>query len=162
MLWVVAILCTIFLGRVTSGPLYFFATFPGVLLHELAHFLVASVLNGRPGPIRLFPRKADDGSWELGSVTFYPSCWNAGFVALAPLYVLPALGWVAYPYLAGGNFQDNLAGGYLLACLVRGTVPSSADWTIAFTWPLGTALLLIGAALLAVETVNRVLSQSFF
>lgn len=162
MLLAVAILCTIFIGRVTSGPMYFLVTFPGVLLHELAHFIVATALNGRPGPIRLFPRKEADGTWVLGSVSFHPSWWNAGFVALAPLFVLPAFAWVLLPYFAGGELRDSVIGGYLLACLVRGAIPSPADWTIAFTWPLGTVVLLVGAGYLASEFAAQVFSQSYF
>jgi hypothetical protein len=162
MLLTVAILCTFLFGRVTSGPLYFLAIFPGVLLHELAHFLVATVLYGEPGPIRLFPKKRADETWELGSVTFSPSWWNAGFVALAPLYVLPVVAWVVFREFHTGSIQDVCMGGYLLACIGRGSVPSGADWDIAFRWPLGTLVVLGGLCYAASVVASEVFSQSFF
>lgn len=158
----VAILCFFLFGRVTSGPLYFLAVFPGVLLHELAHFLVATVLYGRPGPIRLFPKKTPEGGWVLGSVEFFPSWWNAGFVALAPLYILPAVGWVLFREFHAGGIQDVCLGGYLLACVVRGAVPSSADWNIAFRWPLGTIVVMGGLAYAISEAGTAVFRHSYF
>lgn len=162
MIFTVAILCSFLFARVTSGPLYFLAVFPGVLLHELAHFLVATVLYGQPGPIRLFPKKTPEGTWVLGSVEFFPSWWNAGFVALAPLYILPAVGWVLFREFHTGDIQDVCLGGYLLACIGRGSVPSSADWNIAFRWPLGTVLVLGGLGYAISEVGAEVFSHSFF
>ena len=42
--------------------------FPGVLLHEASHWIVARVLGVRAGPIRLIPRVRPGGMLQLGSV----------------------------------------------------------------------------------------------
>jgi hypothetical protein len=141
---VVAFLSCILLGRVKSGPLFFLVAFPGVVLHEIAHYVIALLLRGAPEPISLMPKKDPDGTWVLGSVTFYPSWWNAGFVALAPMYVLPAIGWGLFHSVQGDSLTDILLGGYLIACIAWGSRPSGADWKIAFSRPIGTLVLLIG------------------
>jgi len=143
MILLVALVCVIWLGRVQSGPLFFLVAFPGVVLHELAHYVTAVILRGRPEPISLVPKKRPDGVWVLGSVTFVPTWWNAGFVALAPLYVLPLIGWVVYWNLHAGSVDEVLIGGYLLACIAWGFRPSRTDWGVAFDYPLGTVALLL-------------------
>jgi hypothetical protein len=158
----VAFLSCIFLGKVKSGPLFFLVAFPGVVLHELAHYVTALLLRGTPEPISLVPHKQADGSWVLGSVTFYPSWWNAGFVALAPLYVLPSIGYVLFHHLQAENPRDILIGGYLLACIAWGCIPSSADWKIALSRPLGTVVLLLGLAAVVNEISGGVWSQVNF
>jgi hypothetical protein len=141
------LIASFLLGRITSGPFFFLVAFPGVVLHEVSHFVIAVVLRGAPEPINLAPRKSADGTWVLGSVTFYPSWWNAGFIALAPLYVLPLLGWGIYCALHDGSLAEMLLGGYLLACLAWGMHPSRADWSIALSRPLGTLVVLGGVGL---------------
>ncbi len=42
--------------------------FPGVLLHELSHFLMAKLLGVRTGRFSLIPRAMDDGRLQLGAV----------------------------------------------------------------------------------------------
>lgn len=147
MLIFIAIVAGFLLGRVKSGPFFFVIAFPGVVLHELSHYLVAIALRGAPEPISLVPKKRADGTWVLGSVTFYPSWWNAGFVALAPLYVLPLLGWGIYHALRNGSFAEMSLGGYLLACIAWGMRPSGADWSIALSRPLGSLVVLAGVGL---------------
>lgn len=51
--------------------LYAIILFPGVLLHELSHWLVATLLGVRTGSLSLFPRRTPDGSLRLGYVEYY-------------------------------------------------------------------------------------------
>ena len=61
---------------VTGKPeraIYFYAIilFPGVLLHELSHWITATLLGVRTGSISLLPRRDLDGSLQLGYVEYY-------------------------------------------------------------------------------------------
>lgn len=53
--------------------LYAIVLFPGVLLHELSHWLTATLLGVRTGSISLLPRRTPDGSLQLGYVEYYRS-----------------------------------------------------------------------------------------
>lgn len=143
MILLVAIAAGLVLGRITVGPCFFLIAFPGVLVHELSHAFTAAILGAQPEPMNLVPKKEVDGSWTLGSVVFYPRWWNAGFVALAPMYILPALAWALYSHLANGSITEILVGGYLIACLAWGAIPSRADWSIALSRPAGTIVVLL-------------------
>lgn len=157
MILLVAIAAGLVLGRINVGPCFFIIAFPGVLVHELSHAFTAGILGGHPEPMKLVPRKEKDGSWTMGSVVFYPTWWNAGFVALAPMYILPALGWLLYTHLANGSLLEILVGGYLIACLAWGSIPSRADWQIALARPAGTAVVLLGMyAAITVLAQNRI------
>ena len=50
-----------------SKMLYVIIFFPGVILHELSHLLVAMALNVRTGDINIFPQESQEGL-QLGSV----------------------------------------------------------------------------------------------
>src|SRR5512139_2045907 len=47
--------------------------FPGVLLHELSHFLTAKLLGVRTGRFSLIPRPTLDGKLQMGFVETAPS-----------------------------------------------------------------------------------------
>lgn len=51
--------------------LYAIILFPGVLLHELSHWLMATLLGVRTGSFSLLPRTQSDGSVQLGYVEYY-------------------------------------------------------------------------------------------
>lgn len=50
---------------------YAVVLFPGVLLHETSHWLVANLLGVRTGGMSLIPRRQPDGSLQLGYVEYY-------------------------------------------------------------------------------------------
>lgn len=98
--------------------------FPGVLLHELSHFLMALALGVRTGRFSLFPQPLPDGRLRLGYVETQatdvvrdaligtaPLIAGSGFVLYAGLLQLrlPLL-WESW--LAGGwpAFLDSMAG----------------------------------------------------
>jgi hypothetical protein len=69
--------------------LYFLFTFPGTLMHELAHFIVGIFLNGKPVGFSLIPKK-DKKGYTLGSVSFKNMNYiNSSPIGLAPLLLLP-------------------------------------------------------------------------
>ena len=59
--------------------LYAIVLFPGVLLHELSHWLMATLLGVRTGSFSLLPRRQADGSVQLGYVEYYKSSTLGAF-----------------------------------------------------------------------------------
>lgn len=53
--------------------LYALILFPGVLLHELSHWLTATVLGVRTGSFSVLPKTGADGTIQLGYVEYYKS-----------------------------------------------------------------------------------------
>lgn len=53
--------------------LYAIILFPGVLLHELSHYLTAKGLGVRTGSLSLLPKAKADGTIQLGYVEYYKS-----------------------------------------------------------------------------------------
>ncbi|PID85229.1 MAG: hypothetical protein CSB13_09160 [Chloroflexi bacterium] len=51
--------------------LYAVVLLPGVILHELSHWLTASLLGVQTGKLSLLPRRQADGSIQLGYVEYY-------------------------------------------------------------------------------------------
>ena len=51
--------------------LYAIILFPGVLLHELSHWVTATLLGVRTGSFSVLPRRGADGSLQLGYVEYY-------------------------------------------------------------------------------------------
>lgn len=63
---------------------------PGVILHELAHWLMATITMGRPDPPGLLPKRLSPGVWSLGRVPVRNiRWWNGAFIGLAPLLLAP-------------------------------------------------------------------------
>ena len=50
---------------------YAVVLFPGVILHEVSHWLMATLLGVRTGKMSLLPRRQADGSLQLGYVEYY-------------------------------------------------------------------------------------------
>ena len=53
--------------------LYAIVLFPGVLLHELSHWIAANLLGVRTGSFSVLPKTKADGSIQLGYVEYYKS-----------------------------------------------------------------------------------------
>lgn len=51
--------------------LYAILLFPGVLLHELSHWLTATLLGVKTGSFSVMPRRQADGTIQLGYVEYY-------------------------------------------------------------------------------------------
>jgi hypothetical protein len=89
--------------------------FPGVLLHELSHFIMAKLLGVRTGHFSLIPQPMPNGRLRLGYVEttsggvirdalvgFAPlvtGCLFVAYAAIAPMKMLPL-----WSILRGGNF----------------------------------------------------------
>lgn len=116
---------------------------PGTVCHELSHWAVGRLLGGRPVRFTVIPRREGRG-FTLGAVAFANLRWyNAFFIGLAPLLLLPAA-WALFRWRLGGRLAlgwPELALGFLLANLVFAAVPSGQDLRIAARSPVAWLLL---------------------
>lgn len=118
---------------------------PGVVLHELAHLAVGTLLRAEPSRFSLVPRRRGDGRWALGSVSFRRvTAVNAVPIAFAPFGLIP-LAWLLWRHwfawlpatLASTLFL------YAAVCLlVDNALPSRQDLRVAANW---RSLLLYGS-----------------
>jgi len=119
---------------------------PGTFCHELSHWMVGKLLNGRSVHFTVFPRRAERG-FVLGSVTFSNLRWyNAFFIGLAPLLLLAAA-YGLFAWRLGGQLSlgwKEAGTVFFLANLLFGAVPSWQDLRMAARSPIGW-LLLAGA-----------------
>lgn len=120
---------------------------PVTIMHELAHFVVALLLGGRPNGFSLWPRR-EGGGWRLGSVTARATLLSAVPTALAPLIWLLIGGiLLAFRSEVAGESLARLCGVYLAVYLcAAASIPSWQDLHVAVTHPLS---LLFWSALLA-------------
>lgn len=121
---------------------------PGTFAHEFCHLALGLLLNGKPAGFNLLPRRHEQG-WEMGSVSFSHLTWyNAFFIGMAPLMLLPAAFYLMrwrLGLLAGFDWREALAI-YLIANLVYAALPSWQDCKHAARSPIGWLLLAGGIA----------------
>ena len=114
-----------------SGYLIALISLAATVLHEACHWLVGLLLNAQPRSVTLIPKR-QGGHWVLGAVSFANlKLWNAAFVALAPLAMLPLGAWAfqawMVPALAAGDYPSWALAGYIVACCLFGGLPSGTD-----------------------------------
>lgn len=116
---------------------------PGTLAHETLHFLTGLALKARPTGFSLVPRREGRG-WVMGSVAFGNIRWyNAFFVGLAPLLLLPiAYGLVVWRLQGqpGFGWIEALVV-FLIANFIYAALPSWQDLRVAARSPIGWLLL---------------------
>jgi hypothetical protein len=119
---------------------------PGTLAHELCHLALGLLLNGKPAGFNLVPRREEKG-WEMGSVSFSHLTWyNAFFIGMAPLLLLPAAYGLARWRLAGQplfSWREGLMI-YFIANLAYAALPSWQDLRVSARSPIGWLLLAAG------------------
>jgi hypothetical protein len=161
--------------------LYALVLFPGVLLHELSHWLVANLLGVRTGAISLLPRQQRDGSIQLGYVEYYRhrrlDPLRESLIGGAPLItgtlVILLIGIRVFDVpglrsaLASGeattltraltelfNTPDFFLWLYLIFAVSNAMLPSPSDRR---AWPAFIFLLLLGAGVLTVLQMQHIL-----
>ncbi len=152
--------------------LYALVLLPGVLLHELSHWLAARLLGVRTGTISLLPQMQKDGVLRLGYVEYYRSRnldpVRESIIGVAPLltgvavvlligfrvFDLPGLGaalqtgaWQGLRPLLAHLFRapDFLVWLYLIFSVSNAMMPSPSDRR---AWPPFILLLTIAAVVL--------------
>lgn len=118
---------------------------PGTILHETMHFLVGLFMNAKPTSYDLIPRKDGFGNYVMGSVGFRNvTSYNAVPAALAPLFLLFIGYYFNRWYFANINITVFNYMLYILlqTIIIENAVPSSTDFKVAFSYPLG--LLIYG------------------
>lgn len=75
-------------GSVNPGIyIYFIIFLPGIILHELSHLIMATILGVRVGELKLFPKKLDKGKVQLGMVMMAETNpLKESLIGLAPLF----------------------------------------------------------------------------
>jgi hypothetical protein len=73
--------------RLKGWPYFrFFLLLPGTVLHELSHWIIAFLLNGKPIQVSLWPKQTDPNNWTLGEVRITHLTWYNGlWIGLAPI-----------------------------------------------------------------------------
>ena len=118
----------------------------GTLCHEACHWVAGLVLNGRPVAFSVQPRR-EQGQIHLGEVRLQNLRWyNAFFIGMAPLAMLPAACWL-FQWLLSQPLPLGpllLLGLFLVANLAYGAIPSWTDCHVAAKSPVGWLLLAAG------------------
>lgn len=139
---VLVFIAHLLLRKITNPYLYALVVFPGVVLHELMHFILAIFTLAKPVRFSLIPKKTEDGGWTLGSVSCMNVTWyNAFPVAMAPLLLLLT---PITTYILIGN--QSLAYWEIAAVVVanliitHSAIPSLQDFKVAASRPIGSFL----------------------
>lgn len=147
--------------------LYAIILLPGVLLHELSHWLTAQILGVRTGSLSILPKRTRDGAIQLGYVEYYKTR-NVGpiresLIGSAPLITGTAvILLIAYNVLDLNSLVESLQSGdvailsraltllfetgdflvwlYLLFAISNAMMPSASDRR---AWPAFLLLLAI-------------------
>jgi hypothetical protein len=121
------------------GPLYALLVWPGTVLHELAHWLVAALSGGRPTSLSVVPVRVERG-WRLGSVAVARVRWfNALPIGCAPLLLAPVAGaaFVEATRVAAAS-PWHFALLYVATSAAASCLPSLADWRLVASKPFGS------------------------
>ncbi len=150
--------------------LYAIVLFPGVLLHELSHWIAANLLGVRTGSFSVLPKTKADGSIQLGYVEYYKSSKvgpiRESLIGSAPLITgTAAILLIAFQVFDVTNLalaaetgdieslsqaittlfstNDFLIWLYLMFAFSNAMMPSSSDRK---AWPAFALIMVIGAA----------------
>jgi len=124
---------------------------PGTIAHEGSHLVVAILVLARPTSFSVWPRRKGN-AWEFGAVEMTNAhVFNAAFVALAPLLLLPIAG--VFIYLAAGQWAQAeylgwVALGYLGATSLYAATPSAQDFSMGGASLVFYTILVSGAVYL--------------
>ena len=116
--------------------LYWFVTLPGTFLHELAHYVMALLLNGQPSGFSILPTWENGSMASLGHVLSVPTWYNAAPVSLAPLLLFPLTLFFVWRAAYSTQATHTLAWLYFGVCAWSSCVPSSQDFSVAWSYPL--------------------------
>lgn len=161
--------------------IYAITLFPGVVLHELSHWIVARLLGVRTGAISLLPQMQKDGTLRLGYVEYYrsrtldpvresligaaPMVSGTGIILLIGFHVFDvgsftqAVRFASLDLLSSALTQlftapDFLVWLYLIFAISNAMMPSPSDRR---AWPPFIALLAVAAVVIYLLDRQQVL-----
>ena len=165
----------LFGSRNLGIKIYSLIFLPGTLIHEISHFLMASLLNVRTGKITLFPEESEtEKRIRLGSVEVEKTDFiRSSLIGFAPVITGTIILIIINNYLLSQNFLDlkswndlisliqnnlNLKNSLLfyLIIAVSNTLYSSRE--DARSWP---AIVILAAITLVILGFMGLLSQSY-
>ena len=120
-------------------PLYALLVWPGTVVHEISHWIVALLLGGQPTSMSVIPVRTERGL-RLGAVGVRRVRWfNALPIGLAPLLLAP-LAVLAFVHAARIDAQSwaHWALLYVATSAAVSCLPSLADWRLVASKPLGS------------------------
>lgn len=122
--------------------IFFHLTFPSTLMHELTHYVVSLVLNGKPQGLSVVPVQSR-GGLILGHVTSVNMRWyNGTAIALAPFSLFI---FAYYFFLNDLQFETSFfwlpPKIYLLASLIEGGIPSGPDFRLGLKFSLAPVVI---------------------
>ena len=116
---------------------------PGTLLHEISHFLMSMITNGKPVSLSLIPKRRGQ-TWVLGSVTSSNVKWyNAFFIGMSPFLLIP-LSIILMNYFMDYKSPYFLLNSFLVSTFVLASIPSTTDFKIAFKFTIMPVLFIGG------------------
>jgi hypothetical protein len=149
--------------------IYFLVMLPGILLHEVSHWVMAHLLGLRTGKVSIGPRKGSGGKVQLGSVQIARSDpFRESMVGLAPLlagsglvlligavvfdlrtlsqaFVIGDVGWFLELMVSFVKVPDFWLWLYLIFAISNAMLPSESDRR---AWlPLAIFLAIIAAVM---------------
>lgn len=137
-LLILVVLGAVLIKWFEDSEYFWVLAWPGTIVHELLHALVGLVLLAQPSNFSILPRRTDMGM-ELGSVGFDNLTWyNKLPIAVAPLLALPIV-FVAISVLEFSATVAGFATVWILASMLGQCMPSSQDWRVGFSSPVGVA-----------------------
>jgi hypothetical protein len=159
----------------TAILVYFLLLLPGVLAHELSHWLAAKILRVPVGKISIGPLEKGSGATRLGSVSMgRTDPVRAGLIGLAPLVtgsiLILAIAYYAFGLAVPGSLQASLSleqveialhgylsvpnlwlWVYLIFSISNAMLPSESDrqaWLSLLMYGCAAAVVLYGLGLL--------------
>lgn len=114
---------------------------PGVIVHELMHYLVALIL-ANPTKFSIWPRR-QGGKIVLGHVEVSGLHWLSAIpVAMAPLLMIPFSFFILSHALSLTTSIEQALWLFLFVNVLNSSLPSMQDYKMALSFPLGVTFYL--------------------
>lgn len=137
-LLILVLIAAVLIKWFESSEYFWILAWPGTVMHEILHAVVGFVFLAQPSNFSIMPRRTDLGM-ELGSVGFDNLTWyNKLPIAVAPLLSIP----IVFITIGTVTFSATVAGFatvWILASMLSQSLPSSQDWKIGLSSPVGVA-----------------------
>jgi hypothetical protein len=139
--WILMVLFIEKIKRVSSKNILttWIFNFIGTFFHEITHYFVALILNGKPSKFNIFPKKVvfnnknyySLGNIEVGNLRWY----NRFFIGMSPFLLLIIVYYLDkyFFYFFENRFLENILFIYLIVVFLSSSIPSIVDFKNAFS-----------------------------